>query len=210
MSEHRPSRSRDPVDENGELAAGVAAGQRTAFERLHARLDAGLRRMFIRRSGGRGDLADELGQQTWGRLWQAGLEKRYDPTRSAVSTYVYAIANNVWLQHYRAARRSATAELSDDMRREDAGDDALAHAELLEAVRDCLHGPGPSAMSPDERFIVVELARGGTERELASTLRIAASTVHARKLSGHEKLRNCLHRKGFSQEIVEQIRLLLE
>jgi RNA polymerase sigma-70 factor (ECF subfamily) len=209
MSGHHAGLSRDPVDERGELAARIAAGDRTAFERLHARLHPGLLRLFMRRSGGRSELADELAQQTWGHVWQTILQSRYDPARAAISTFVYAIANNVWLQHFRASRRT-TVELPDHPAGAGHADAMLLHAELLGALRDCLHSDGPGALTDDERLIVLEQARGGTERELAAVLKLAASTVHARKLSGLEKLRRCLEAKGFSAETVEQLGSLLE
>ena len=57
---------------------------------------------------------------------------------------------------------------------------------------------------------VTRLARGATERDLAGALRLAPSTVHARKVSAYSKLHACLGRKGYSDEIVEQLRLPLE
>lgn len=204
---HSPKRAHDPVDERGELAAGIAAGDRSAFERLHARLDGGLRRLFMRRSSGKSELADELVQRTWGQLWQAVLQGRYDPSRSAISTFVYAIANNIWLQQVRTSRR-LLGELSDDTGAVGGPDDAISHAELLDALRDCLDRR--DLLNHDERYVVVQLAQGATERSLATELSLAASTVHSRKLSALDKLRSCLEAKGFSSDSVEQIGGLLE
>ena len=76
---------------------------------------------------------------------------------------------------------------------------ALLHAaELLDAMRGCLHAAGtPFALSAEERQIVIELSGGESERALAERLGVAASTIHARKQLAYRKLRQCLSAKGF-------------
>ena len=65
-------------------------------------------------------------------------------------------------------------------------------------MRDCLSATDTRyALSDEERVVVRGLANGETERSLASQLGIAASTVHARKMSSYNKLRHCLALKGF-------------
>lgn len=186
------------------LADRAARGDDAAFEALHQRLDGGLRRFFGRRSGADPGTLDELASQTWTVVWQALRNGRYDPTRSAFTTYLYAVGYKIWLQHRRQRSRAALPldGLDEFVAGEDssAGDPSgtIALAELIDAVRDCLdQATTRAALTLDERQIVEGVIRGATERELARTLNIAASTVNARKQSAYKKLAACLRRKGF-------------
>ena len=38
-------------------------------------------------------------------VWKALREGQYDPERSAITTFVYAVANNAWLSHLRGFAR---------------------------------------------------------------------------------------------------------
>lgn len=89
--------SEQPFDTRSlaDLAAAAAQGNAAAFEALHKRLSGGLRKLFVERSGGRSDVADDLIQRTWVGVWQALRSGRYDPARSAISTFVYAVGHNM-------------------------------------------------------------------------------------------------------------------
>lgn len=210
-----------PASTDAADAAALARGDRAAFDRLHARLGAGLHRLLTRRSSGRADVADDLSQQTWAAVWRSLTHGGYDPARAAPSTFVYAVANHVWLQHRRSASRTqaqaggpvpasvaertlAHAEAPGST----AGDRALEHAELLDALRTCLEfGEGPAGLSDQERVLAFEAMRGVSERELARRVGVAPSTLHERKVALYNKLRTCLARKGYTREIVEQMPL---
>jgi RNA polymerase sigma factor (sigma-70 family) len=184
-------------------------GDPAEFAALHARLAPGLRALFRRRTRGRHDLADDLAQQTWSQVWQAVCAGRYDASRAAPSTFVYAVANHIWLQHCRAPQALPLPPSPADSAQSLNG--VLEYSELLEALRACLQQrDGPSALDEVERRVVLELAEGASERELARLLGLAASTVHARKTSAYMKLRDCLAAKGYRREIVEQIDLSIE
>ncbi len=192
----------------GPVPASGLSGDPAEFSRLHARLAPGLRALFRRRVRGHHELVEDLTQQTWSQVWQAVCAGRYDPARAAPSTFVYAVANHIWLQHCRSARHVKLPAKAGSMANLNG---ALEYSELLEALRACLQQPeGPSALDVVERHIVLGLARGASERELARQLNLAASTVHARKLNAYKKLRNCLAAKGYRREIVEQIDLSTE
>src|SRR5882672_7914335 len=83
------------------LAAQALAGDESAFETLYRRLHGGLHRFLLRRVAGSAEVAEELAQRAWVEVWRAFQEQRYDPTRAAVTTYVYAIGYKIWLQHCR-------------------------------------------------------------------------------------------------------------
>jgi RNA polymerase sigma-70 factor (ECF subfamily) len=184
------------------------SGDPAEFAKLYARLAPGLRALFRRRVRGHHELVEDLTQQTWSQVWQAVCAGRYNPARAAPSTFVYAVANHIWLQHCRSARPASLPEKAGFAA---TFNGTLEYSELLEALRACLQQPeGPSALEEVERHIVLGLAGGASERELAAQLNLAASTVHARKVNAYKKLRDCLAAKGYLHEIVEQIDLSTE
>lgn len=182
-----------------DLCQAAAAGDQAAFARLHDRLAGGVRQFLRKRIPSNEHLVEDLTQQTWMGLWNALQAGRYDPQRAAVSTYLYAVAYKTWLRHVRDGDAA-----SDDLDRFaesilGAGDpaDELRAAELIEAVRGCLrHRDAPTALTDEERAIVQSGAEGLSEREIASRLGIAPSTVNVRKHLAMNKLRDCMARKG--------------
>lgn len=188
------------------LVSAAMSGNDDAFERLHDRYHHGLVRFFLKRASGRIELADELSQKTWVLVWRALRESRYDPARAAISTFIYAVGQNVWLQHRRSSAIgpmaggdfedfSGLAQSTDD---DPAGE--LAAAELLDSLREAIGSHGHEyALTSVEREVVRGLEAGHSERGLADRLGVAASTVHARKVSAFEKLRRFLARRGFGE-----------
>jgi RNA polymerase sigma factor (sigma-70 family) len=184
-------------------AAGrVAAGDERAFEAIHERFDAGLRRFFLTRGGGRVEQAEELAQRTWVQVWRSMSDGKYDPRRAAPSTFIYAVASKMWLRHCRTLTRPASTEADGLLARLlEGGDpaDLLHAAELLEGMRHCLRCEG--CLSEEERAIVLAAAHGETERALGRRFGLAASSINARKQAAYAKLRRCMAERGlFSDE----------
>jgi RNA polymerase sigma factor (sigma-70 family) len=196
-----------------EACASSRGGDRAAFDQLHARLGPGIRAFFAKRTrNGRGrDVVDDLCQRVWLGLFEAFAQGRYDPARSSIATFVYAIAAKTWLRYLRQAGRaeqgagmSGRADnrvaIEDDVEVLPAGDEPDAEvgaAELLEAIRRCLRERGtPGALTDEEQAIIVAAASGASDRTLAERLGLAASTVNAKKQAGWEKLRRYLARLG--------------
>lgn len=182
-----------------DLAKAAGAGDRTAFEAIHRRLSGGLYRQFLERVNGRRDLADDLSQRTWLGVWQSLQLGRYDPAKSAMTTFVYAVGYKIWLQHLRSASRgeygeSAMAGLVDSAPNPE---NEATLAELLEDVRSCLkEGDDGGVLTADERGLVRASAQGASDRELARQMNVAVSTLNARKQAALEKLRRFLAQKG--------------
>jgi RNA polymerase sigma factor (sigma-70 family) len=208
-------RNSSPPDEPAaplqELAAGAQRGDQRAFEQLLRRLEPGVARVLLRRTGGERELVEELLQKTWIAVWQALREGRYDPRKAAISTFVYAVAHKLWLQHLRsrgtAPRTHAglQAFLAETLEGSNELSAVLHTSELLDALRHCLRATGtPFSLTPEQREIVVGLASGETERSLAEQLGVVASTVHSHKLLAYKKLRRCLAAKGFSSDYAER------
>jgi RNA polymerase sigma factor (sigma-70 family) len=198
MGPHPPERRALSPDQAAYRA--VAAGDRDAFEAFHTRLGPWIRRHFLERSGGRMDVAEDLSQKTWTGVWQAVAARRYDPERSALSTFVYAVAQNVWRQHMRRVGRAGpTAEFDEQSQGALPGgspdgtgvEDEAALAELLEVIRRALRGDIPGMTEADVQVLGL-IARGMSDRDLAAALGVAPSTAHARKRATLDKLRGQL------------------
>lgn len=185
-----------------ELAAAAAGGDRASFESLHRRLSGGLRKLFLERSGNKNDVADDLIQRTWVGVWQALSTGRYDPSRSAISTFVYAVAHKMWLQQLRARpapRDPIPAEALPTL-----DEPAAELAEVLDAVRATLRGASGD-LSIDERAILRLCGSGASDRDLAARLSISPSTANARKRAAFEKLRRHLASLGHRSEVAERL-----
>lgn len=195
----QPSETRSLAD----LAADAARGNAAAFEALHKRLSGGLRRLFVERSGGRSDVADDLVQRTWVGVWQALRSGRYDPARSAISTFVYAVGHNMWLQHLRSRAAAGRAEVDSDHEAVFTGPDSDL-AEVLEAIRACLRGEA-GGLTPDERVILRLSGSGSSDRDLAARLRVSPSTANARKRAAFDKLRRHLESLGHHPDAAERL-----
>ncbi len=94
------------------LALRAGQGDESAFAELHARLEGGLKRFFFQRTGGGGDLIEELAQRTWVEAWRSLKAQRYDGGRAAFSTYLYGIGYKLLLRHRSALGRLPGTSLS--------------------------------------------------------------------------------------------------
>lgn len=191
----RSARGPRPLED---LARRLAAGDRNAFDEAHARLDGGVRRLFQRR-GASAEAAEELSQRTWLEVWRVVTQGRYRPERSAISTFVYAVAGFVGRRRTGAQGLALPAQLGERLADPDAGiEQALAEAEVIEATRACLKATtGQNALSESEREAVLATLEGQSERQAAERLSVSASTINARKKSAFDKIRRCLAAKGF-------------
>ena len=203
-----PPRRDESPDPLNDLVKRAQAGDQWAFEQLVRRLDGGLKRILLRRAGGRTEVAEEIAQRTWTAAWEALVRRRYDPRKAAISTFVYAVAHKLWLQHVRRAGNEPTQPAAALLSLPGPTDDpeaVMLNAEIVDALRACLHAEDAFyGLTPEERQVVTGLASGQTERALAEQLGMAASTIHARKQSGYRKLRRCMAAKGFSAEVAER------
>lgn len=189
-------------------------GDQRAFEALHRRVGAGVRRMLLKRSGGREDLVDDLAQRTWQSVYVAMRDGRYDPSRSAITTFVYAVANNAWLTHLRSFARErgytgagpgfvSTPTMPEPVpSAEDRPEHAAAQAELIQAMRDCLGDRSPAGLTEQERLVVRAIAAGETDRGLARRLGLSSSTVNVRKHAAYAKIRTYLQSRGMDPGMV--------
>lgn len=175
----------DPPKSAGTLKPIGDAG---AFAATHARLNGWIKRLMLERSG-RADVADDLTQRTWTAVWAAVTSGRYDERRAGLSTFVYAVAQNVWRQR---AKEDARFQRNDrtPIECEPSADVVLAEAELIDRMRRVLRDE--QALTQQERWILRLIGSGVTDRTLAAELGVSPSTAHERKKAVLAKLRALL------------------
>lgn len=192
-----------------DIAARAAAGDEAAFEQLYARYYRPFLTMLGKHCGGREDLAQDLAQQAITAFYVAIKAGRFDPSRSSLTTFAYAVANKTWLQHARTAGRYAAhvdtfAQLRGrEKLLDEAGlqqTEAQETAAMLDALRAAMSGGGvadAAGLTEDERWLARAAASGESDRTLSKKMGLAPSNVNARKHAVYQKLRRFLAGKGF-------------
>jgi RNA polymerase sigma-70 factor (ECF subfamily) len=97
-----------PSDE--ELMLAYRAGEASAFDALYARHRGGVFR-YLRRQAGTAAIAEELFQDVWLRLIDARAS--YEP-RAKFTTWLFTIAHNRLMDHFRTRARAALVSYDDD------------------------------------------------------------------------------------------------
>lgn len=197
---------RDETDDARTLADGLARGSRSAFDEVHRRLDGWLHAELAAKLGADRAAAPDLAQAAWAEVWLSASSGRYDPSRSAVSTYVYAVALNVWRRHARGesrlrARHEAAAAMTPASAGTAAPPDDGQLAETIDAVRRHVwHSTDGDAEGQAHAHVLRLLADGLSDRQLAERLGVSASTAHARKRAALDRLAAALKRAGLGEE----------
>jgi len=126
-------------DADAELMLRYAGGDARAFDQLYANHKSALWR-FIRRTVGSPAATDDVFQECWSRV----IEHRavYQPA-ARFATWLYRIAHNCCMDHWRKSGRRSKRESTDD--------DAIAAAADDEAL-----GPLPAALAEEARARLAE------------------------------------------------------
>lgn len=174
----------DSYPDEPALLAGLRAGDRTAAEVLVDRTYRLIFALVYRLSGGDRELAADLTQETYRRAWQAlaGFDGR-----SQLSTWLYRIATNLFLNHVRRPRLLTPLDerqvevIPDRARRQDEEVIAAQQQERLRAA--------VLELRPEQRFPLVAhfwaevpvreiaVAEGITEVAIRKRLRKAFSIL---------------------------------
>lgn len=192
---------------------GAAQADPAAVSALYQRLTPGLTRHFLRKlsgsrsvgGGGNLDLAQELTQRTWIEFWRLLQAGRYDPARACCSTFLYAIAANIWLRSLRERGRARETGATDESAMSDAAAADLANdthelAAAIEAVRAVVDGSDSrGGFDAADRDILRAIALGASERDLAVRLEVSPSTAHERKRGILERLERYLKSRGIDE-----------
>ncbi len=180
--------NRERRDDWAKLIHAVAKSEdRTAFEILFQHFAPRIKN-FMKRSGMRDEVAEELAQETLLMVWRKAA--LFDDTSNAASGWIFTIARNIRVDALRRERRSASAEAS-DIEAEflwDSGPSAEAAAAAHQ-----VHTRVSAAIAalPDDQIRVVELSfhHEKAHAEIAEALQIPLGTVKSRLRLAMNKLR---------------------
>jgi RNA polymerase sigma-70 factor (ECF subfamily) len=143
-------------DDDAALMQAWGAGDMRAFETLYARHKGPLYRYLMRHTRQR-ELADDLFQETWGRL--IGARQRYEP-RARFQTFLFTLAHNLFIDH---CRRASVRPVSASSLPVAPGDDDDPHDERgVGAIR------APEPEQPERR---------AEEQETAARIRAALEAL---------------------------------
>jgi RNA polymerase sigma-70 factor (ECF subfamily) len=174
-------------------------GDADAFELLYRRHQAPLYRYFLRQCGARA-LAEELYQDVWMSLIR--VRQQYE-VRAKFTTYLYRLAHNRLIDHYRSTKRLPVSyeddpddplldRLAADPRQEP--ETRLTRAQAIERVREILTSL-PEAQR--EAFLLREEA-GLSVEEIAATTGVNPEAAKSRLRYALAKLRDGL--AGYAED----------
>ncbi len=183
-------------DSDEDLMLRYRDGDAAAFEVLYARHKGGVFRYLLRQCRERG-VAEELFQEVWLNLIKARASYS---VQARFSTYVYSIAHNRLIDHYRETRREVPLSYT---QAEDGGEDRLANIAsndghqpdaLLSAKQGAAEFMRLLDALPEaqrEAFLLHEEADMSIE-EIATATQVNAETAKSRLRYALSKLRHGL------------------
>ena len=175
---------RSPVEQTDEsLMAAVAAGDRLAFERLYARHKTSVLNFFLRTTG-RHDLAEELFQELFLRVFGAGA--RYEPRRP-FRVWLYTLARNLLRDRWRRFGRMPDWE---DTEVEDV--DSVPDTETSDARReeiDRLRGAVLRLPPALREVLILSRYHGLSFAEIAEIVACTEAAARVRAFRALERLR---------------------
>ena len=165
----------EPPTPDSELVRRAAAGDREAFVAIYHRYHAGIYR-FARSMTGSAALAEDVTQEVF-LAFMCELS-RYDASRAALRTYLYAIARNVSRYRLRKERRFVGLEFSalDEPRAPDDPTRDAVQSETVKRVRLFIRGLGSRYR---EVLILCDLHDLSYE-ETAAVLNTPVGTIRSR------------------------------
>jgi RNA polymerase sigma-70 factor (ECF subfamily) len=169
------------------LSGRVAQGDQAAFATVYAATSLKLYGIVVRILGRR-DLADEVLQEVYVRVWQSAVD--YDPVTSSPITWLATIARNRALDE--AKRKTMVSlEESPELLQLPGDDDPSANLEEMEENRRlyaCL-----DALEPEKKEIVLLVYHYGlTREEIARRLNRPVPTVKTWLRRSLEQIKACL------------------
>jgi RNA polymerase sigma-70 factor, ECF subfamily len=195
-----PSRTRTvrrmTADEDGELMVRYVRGDMRAFETLYRKFRGPLYR-YLSRHTRDSEVANDLFQDVWSKL--IASRDRYEP-RAKFSTFIYRIAHNCFIDHYRRAstrfekvrREEDDSEVQMPGPRTDHPDERLQYAQTLESFRAAL-----SALPAEQRDVFLLYEESGLSLEEIGTITgVGMETAKSRLRYAVAKLRGALEETG--------------
>jgi RNA polymerase sigma-70 factor (ECF subfamily) len=170
------------ADKETELMLRVKAGERAAFEELFHLYQKPLSNYLFRLTGNRAR-AEDLIQDTFLRLWKAAPS--YEPT-AKVSTYVFRIAHNLFLNEVARRREKALESMDAETRSDPASD--LNRREVQSAVQRAVE----ELPEGEREVLLLSEYNGFKYAEISEILGIPVGTVKSRMFSAVQRLKEAL------------------
>lgn len=145
-------------------------------------------KIFMMRKGAALELAEDLVQETMILVWtKAGL---YDPARGAVSTWVFTIARNLWIDRHRRASLMPLTALGeyDAPSSEPGSDEILTRKQQTRLVAQALEDIPPEQKEALMLSFFDDLAHS----QIALRLNLPLGTVKSRVRLAYGRLRKTL------------------
>lgn len=170
-----------------DLMALIAGRDRAAFVEMFGRYAHRVKAYMLRSGIGSGD-ADEIAQDVMVVVWRRA--ETFDPARAAPSTWIFTIARNRRIDHFRRIHRPVP-DFSDPVFEPDPapdGMDRLAAAERDGRLRAALAGLGPE----QREILLAAFYDGLSHAEIAAHLGLPLGTVKSRIRLAFRHLREIL------------------
>ncbi|KIH81192.1 sigma-70 family RNA polymerase sigma factor [Pseudomonas batumici] len=170
-----------------QLLAQCSLGNRRAFETLYRSVAPRLHGVALRCLG-RADLAEEVLQESFVRIWNNA--SRYEAHLSAPMTWMVNITRNRAIDQLRRLREVPL----DDRQAERLADDSPSAQELLDSARQssALNRCLETLEGPQRQSITLAYFHGLSYAELAERLPAPLGSVKSWIRRGMERLRRCL------------------
>ena len=186
-----------PEDSDEDLMLAYGAGEAGAFDKLYARHKGGVYRYLLRQCRNAG-IADELFQDVW--MNAIRVRASYAPT-AKFTTWIYTLAHNRLVDHWRASGHMKVASIDDDENGEardivesipgaanDEPETRVLSGELGAQLKDAL-----ASLPDDQRHAFLLQYEGGLSlAEIAELTGVGTETVKSRLRYATAKLRSAL------------------
>ena len=170
------------------LLAAVAKGDDAAFDRLYAATRSKLYGVVLRILR-RADLADEVMQDAYLRVWRSAGE--FDPSRATPITWMVAIARNRALDVVRKKGETSIEEETQVMEAASEEPSPLARHEMTDELRRLLACLG-DLEEERRRLVLLAYYSGFSRDQLAAKFAIPVNTVKTRLRRALIEIRECL------------------
>lgn len=183
-----PAGGGSPPAWQADIAAIATHRDRDAFMRIYdhfwPRLVSDLARLGVAEGQ-----AQELAQEALFKLWQR--PDLFDPTHAALSTWIFRVARNLWIDGVRRDQRFAEADDAMALLEAlpaDPGDEARQQQETEERLAAAL-----AALPPDQATVIrLSYYEARTQHDIATALGLPLGTVKSKIRLAFAKLRQAL------------------